>query len=88
MNQAYVGIITGRGLQVIYRENDHLLRFLGRRVYRKQPYRGVCCWAVIPEETAEFIERQTQLGESRLALKTLQEHALHGGSILPDTGEP
>lgn len=83
MNRSYVGIITAQGLQALYSENDHLLRFVVRRIYRKRPYDGICCWAVIPEEAAELIERQTEQGESQLAFQALQEYSIHGGSILP-----
>lgn len=87
MNRSYVGIITHRGLQAIYHENDHVVRFLNRRLYRRRPYGGLCCWAVMPDETADQVERQMELGENLLALRTMQTHALHFGSILPHFDE-
>ena len=83
MIRSYVGIVTTRGLQAFYCENDHIVRFLNRRLYRHKPYAGLCYWAVMPDETANQVERQLELGEYVLALRTLQTHALHYGSILP-----
>jgi len=87
MNRSYVGIVTASGLQAIYIESDHLLRFLDRRIYRKQPYEGLCCWAVMPEEAARQIEHQTRMGQNQHALAALQEHSIYCGSILPSSGE-
>ena len=87
MNRSYIGIVTTSGLQAIYRETDHVMRFLHRRLYRKRPYDGVCCWAVMSVEAAERIERQTKLGETQLALRALQENSIHFGSILPATDD-
>ncbi len=84
MNRSYVGVVTARGLQAIYRENDHVVQFLNRRFYRQEPYSGICCWAVMADETADQVERQMEFGENQLALRTLQSHALHCGSILPN----
>ena len=87
MNRSYVGVVTAQGLQAIYQESDHLLRFLNRRLYRKQPFLGLCCWAVMAEEFADQIERQTKVGDSQSALRAFQENAIHFGSILPSERE-
>ena len=82
MNRSYVGIVTLRGLEAIYPENEHVIRFLHRRVFRKRPYGGLC-WAVLSDEVLDCVERQLAVGEHRLAFWTLQAHADFGGSILP-----
>jgi hypothetical protein len=83
MNQSYVGVITAEGLQAIYRESDHLVRFLERRLYRSRPVAGLCYWAVLADRDLEHIELQIQQGESRAALRALEEAAEFGGVILP-----
>ena len=85
MNQSYVGVITTHGLQAIYLESDHLVRFLDRQLYRKQPFCGLCCWAVVADQVVEQIEIQIRLGESQAALKVLQEYADFLGPILPSS---
>lgn len=83
MNHSYLGVITRRGLEAFYPEEDHVIRFLHRRVYRVRPYTEFCCWAVMHGEIAHLIELQIEFGEPRLALWTLQQSALHWGMSLP-----
>ncbi len=83
MTQSYVGVITTEGLQAIYRESDHLVRFLERRLYRTRPVAGLCYWAVLADQDLEYIELQLQQGESHAALRSLEEAAEFGGVILP-----
>lgn len=83
MNQSYVGVITAHGLQAIYQESDHVVQFLDRQLYRKKPFFGLCCWAVIADHVAEQIEFQIRLGDSKAALRVLQEYADFLGPILP-----
>jgi hypothetical protein len=90
MNRSYVGIVTAHGLQAIYRESDHLMRFLDRQLYRNRPFGGICYWAVIPDDVVAQIELQIRQGESQEALKSLQEYADFLGPIPPcsDTSRP
>ena len=83
MNRAYVGIVTRRGLEAIFPENDHVVRFLHRRVYRRRPFAGVCCWAVLSDEMTDQIEWHLEFGENLLALQTLLSEAVQYGSIPP-----
>ena len=83
MTQCYVGIITRRGLVGLFLENDHVVHFLVRRLYRRRPYSGIGFWSVLPEEAAEVIQALLELGEHREALRMLQSSSLHFGSILP-----
>ena len=85
--QSYVGIVTADGLQAIYRENEHVLRFLDRQIYRKKPFPGLCYWAVIAKPVVEQIEIQIRLGDSLSALQVLQEHADFLGPILPESNQ-
>ena len=90
MNRSYIGIVTAQGLQAIYHESDHLVRFLNRRLYRKRPFGGLCYWAVMPDDVVPQIELQIRHGESQEALKSLQEYADFLGPIPPcsDTSRP
>lgn len=83
MAQCYVGMVTRRGLEGLFAETEDVVRFLDRRMYRQRPYRGVCLWAVLPDEAAEQVRMQLEFGEQREALRTLQCQSLHFGSILP-----
>jgi len=83
MIQSYVGVITAEGLQAIYRESDHLVRFLERQIYRRRPVAGLCYWAVLGDQDLEYIELQLQHGECQAALRALEETAEFGGAILP-----
>ena len=85
MNRSYVGIVTAQGLQAIYRESDHLVRFLHRRLYRQRPFDGFCYWAVMPDERVGQIESQIDQGDGQAALKSLQECADYLGAILPSS---
>jgi hypothetical protein len=85
MNRSYVGIVTAQGLQAIYRESDHLVRFLHRRLYRKRPFTGFCYWAVMPDDRVGQIELQINQGDGQAALKSLQECADYLGPILPSS---
>ena len=88
MNRSYVGIVTAHGLQAIYRESDHLMRFLDRQLYRNRPFGGLCYWAVMPDEVVVQIELQISDGESEEALQALQEYAAFLGPILPSSDIP
>ena len=87
MNRSYLGVVTRRGLEAFFQEEDHVIRFLHRRVYRRRPYDGFCCWAVMQDEIASQIEFQLEAGDHLLALRTLQSHAMHWGAILPNHPE-
>ena len=49
MNCAYVGIVTQRGLEVYYREDEHTARFLIARLRRRRQTRACCIWFVMDE---------------------------------------
>ena len=83
MAKSYVGIITRDGLQSFLPENDHVVRFLVRRAYRRQPLEALCYWAIVADSAAEGITRQLSYGEFGQALATLHACALRLGTVLP-----
>ncbi len=78
MNRSYVGVVTPRGLQAIYRESDDLVESLNRK--RLDNSQGLC-WAVLPDEAVFQVTRELFAGENELAWKTLQTESVHCGSI-------
>jgi hypothetical protein len=87
MNRSYLGVVTRKGLEALFQEEDHVIRFLHRRVYRRRPFDGFCCWAVMSDEIADQIELQIEFGDYFQALRTLQSHAMHWGASLPNDSE-
>ena len=80
---SYIGIVTHRGLRALYRENDHVVRFLSRRLARgKCP--GGLVWAVLDDDAAQFVEVLLALGEMHAALGSLEAHADYYGPVIPD----
>ena len=84
MNRSYVGIVSLAGLQALYPEEDHVVRFLKRRAFRRRPNAGLM-WAVLSEENVQRIRDELGIGEPMSALLTLQTEALFCGSILPSS---
>ncbi len=87
MNKSYIGIVTRHGLEALYRENAHVIRFLHRRVYRKQPITAICYSAVLDDQVARAIEWQISVGDRGLALTTFQIYSIDSGSSLPIPNE-
>ena len=83
MYQSYVGIISRHGLESFFPENDHIVRFLVRRAYRRQPLESLCYWAVMPDSTADDIQWQLSCGDRERALVTLHASAVALGTMLP-----
>lgn len=76
MSNAFVGIISSRGLESMVPETEHALPFLIRRAYRQQPPEAVCYWAVMDEAVAEEVHRQLRgqcHEDAFLVLRTLAE---------------
>ena len=81
--KSYVGIISRHGLESFFPENDHIVRFLVRRAYRRQPPEALCYWAVMPDSTADDIQWQLSCGDRERALATLHASAVGLGTMLP-----
>lgn len=86
MLQAYVGIISRRGLELFCPEDPATVRFLWRR-FKREPGRIACFWSVVPAEVVEHILVALQLGRSRDALILMQQHAREYGSLIPGEEE-
>lgn len=87
MAKSYVGIIREQGLWALYKENDHVVRFLNRRVARAN-CRGGLIWAVLDDDAAQFIEVLLALGEIHAALDSLEAYADFFGPIVPEMSSP
>ena len=82
MFQAYVGLVSRRGLELFCPEHPQTMRFLWRRVKREQG-RVACFWSVIPTDVVDPILATLELGRSRDALQLMHQHAREYGSLIP-----
>ena len=82
MMQAFVGIVSQRGIELFYPEDPATVRFLWRRVQR-QKGRVACFWSVLPSDAAMSIQAAIALGWNCEALAMLQQHSRDYGRILP-----
>ena len=86
MLQAFVGIISQRGLELFCPEHPQTVEFLWRRLKRERG-RVACFWSVIPEEEVGCILMELQRGHCRDALHLMQRHAREYGSLIPSDEE-
>ena len=84
MTSSYLGIISRHGLKTLQLENDHLARFFLRRAYGRRHARFVCCWAILDNAHAEFIQRLIQAGDHDNALLMLNLLSTDLGTLLPE----
>jgi len=82
MLQAFVGIMSPKGIENFYPEDPTTVHFLWRRVER-QKGRVTCFWSVLPSEAAVVIEAAVALGWNQEALCMLQQHSREYGRIVP-----
>ena len=61
MAQSYVGIVSHLGLEELWPEHPHTLRFLSRAAAR-WPRGGYLVWAVLDEVIFHQIRREIQIG--------------------------
>ena len=87
MLQAFIGIVSHRGIEVFCPEDPATVRFLWRRAQRERG-RAACFWSVIPSEAVELIEATLNLGLAREALDLLQQLARDYGFLVPYREEP
>lgn len=84
MLKSYVGIVTRRGLESFFPEDDHVLRFLMRRTYRSRQSNAVCFWAVMEDSIADTIKFLLECGLPDEASLTLQYLATEFGTVCPE----
>jgi hypothetical protein len=82
MLQAFVGIVSREGLEVLCPEHPETIRFLSRRA-RRETGRVACIWSVIPEEAAAVIDAAVRQARFAEALMLMLQQAREYGSLLP-----
>jgi hypothetical protein len=87
MLQAFVGIVSQRGIEVFCPEDPATIRFLWRRAQRERG-RAACFWSVLSSEAVELIEATLNQGQLREALDLLQQLARDYGILIPHREEP
>ena len=83
MIDAYVGMISRRGLECFVPETEHAALFLLRRAMRSSSTLAVCCWAVLRREDAARIQQLLRNGNSADGLTMLHNTARSLGTLLP-----
>lgn len=87
MLQAYVGIVSQRGIELFCPEDPDTIRFLSRRVQRAQG-RSACFWSVLSGEAVQIIQATLNLSHPQEALDLLQQLARDYGFLVPYSEEP
>ena len=82
MWQAYVGIVSRRGLEIVCSEQPETVRFLQRRVERTQG-QALCFWSVAEHQAVAEVQAALASGDRKTALKLLDAAAREAGTILP-----
>jgi hypothetical protein len=82
MLQAYIGIVSHRGLEAFWPESPHTVRFISHRA--KRIHRGAACfWTVIPVNAAVHIQEALNGGQTEAALEVIRDTAREIGGLLP-----
>jgi hypothetical protein len=81
MLQAYVGIISQRGIEAFWPEGPHTVRFLAKR--SRRTWDTVCFWTVLSDDAAMQLTAALHAGRSGAALNVLQSAARDFGTLLP-----
>lgn len=83
MTNAYLGILTLRGLEQVCEETEHAARFLARRCHRRGALPAALCWATLDRQDAQIIEQLIRLGLFAPALWRLNADARQLGTLPP-----
>lgn len=84
MLNAYLGIVSSNGLDVMVPEHEHTLVFMLHRLAHRAR-RGECgVWFVLPQEVAGEVAWLLEAGERREALRWAQLAARDYGVLLPE----
>jgi len=81
MFNAYVGIVSREGLNVLHLERADTVRHVGRSAGARN---GLGFWAVIPEAEAQIVRFLLGEGEQDSALRYLDQSAREIGRLLPN----
>ncbi len=88
MNCAYVGIVTHRGLELYYREDEHTARFLLSRLRRFNSPEACCVWFVMDATFGAVLAGLLTAGHSDGAWAFVQDAAREYGPLLPEGDRP
>jgi 3-oxoacyl-(acyl-carrier-protein) synthase len=80
MHNAYVGIVSRSGLNVLHAERTDTMRHVRRSATAGN---GIGFWAVIPEAEAQVVRFLLGEGEQDSALRYLDQSAREIGRLLP-----
>jgi hypothetical protein len=86
MLQAFVGIVSREGLEVLCLEHPQTVRFLSRRAQRESG-RVACIWSVIPDEVVPVIDTALRQARFAEALLFMLQQAREYGLLLPPEGD-
>lgn len=86
MLQAFVGIVSQRGLEVFCPERPETVRFLWRRV-RRTPGQTTCIWSVLADDAAAGVQNALDSVGPEFALGCLQQTAREVGTLWPEVLE-
>ena len=81
MLQAYVGIVSRRGIEVFCPEHSGTVRFLFRRAKRSAGH-VACFWCVMSDDAAKHVRTTLRFGQPQRAFESLQLNARDIG-LLP-----
>lgn len=84
MLNAYLGIVSPSGLDVMVPEHEHSLVFLLRRLGRRKNHRECGVWFVLPQEVADEVRLLLDAGEASEALRWSELGARDFGILVPE----
>lgn len=82
MLQAFVGIVSQRGLELFCPEHPDTVQFLWRRA-RHTRGKAACFWSVIPDDDAASVQNALHFVGPDVALAYLQQTVQKIGPLLP-----
>ena len=85
MLRSYVGLISHRGLETLWPESEETCRFLARRLPRELTRGKLGYWAVLSDDAVSQIRPVLNLRQFATALRLVQIHAPHFGTIWPES---
>ena len=87
MLQAYVGIISHRGLEALCHESPRTMRLMWSRSLRTRR-RTACIWTVLPHQVSGKIHEAIRCGSPSTAMRYLCESSREMGRLVPLDDDP